>query len=616
MTTALACVTASAATNYDLLGRKASKMNSPMVYKDAGSKAVKKNDLGNKDLLAAFSVVNVAYQAEFDESAYNYNRGDDGLPASSYILYQTYYNDNCGSLYRTNRAWYYFGWSQSDHTPVDYNMPDAPYSVNSVKTATDYDVSFSRINSDKLTLIRIPATYNDYIYLQFKNFDEVPYAQSGKAFPYENLKYHFYNVSNDQIGIYVDTKAYPAWLKDQTPSKFFVLDGSVYNDAACQNKVPTPDEEYNATLLNYAMPTPSKGAYTFIYNTRCERTPYPANPSGRDPQLYMGLHAAEDTPTDKYTEESRQLDNYIFENHMLEVVGAGNYKNNRKGLMNAKAYAANAITVGFVDTKNEMGFFSAWANAPYTNAGKTVRGQKPEIANYTDFSFFDRSKRKTDVKTYSKGDTVYTKYEAVDGTMGAAAYTANMLAKLVRSQPFMRYHPEMVKARLLTSSILKIKDGNGSGAVGIPYYPALMGSEFNDVPSQEHYTNKSKYWYGDISRTFRKVGGKNQYELLIPVTLKPGYKYRAAISWLSSGDDIAAYNRVPQDFDLFLVDSDGTNLAHGTNAGATPYELLSYTATQEKTVNVRILLYEDINGETHPRHHKIKLGFNLLEYRE
>ncbi|OWV05287.1 hypothetical protein B7993_08410 [Fibrobacter sp. UWH3] len=616
MTTALACVTAGAATNYDLLGRKASKMNSPMVYKDADHMAIKKNGLGGDNLQAASVAVKAAYRAEFDEGIYNHDRGSDGLPTKNFITYQTYYNTNCYSLYHTPNARYYFGWSQYDQTPVIYNFSTTPYTVNGAKTATGYDVSFSKTNSDKLTIVGISSSYNDYVYLQFKNFDEVPYSQSGKAFPYENLKYNYYNFSDDYVGIYVDTKAYPAWLKDQTPSKFFLLEGSVLDNITCQAHVPTPNDEYNATLLNYAMPGQNKGAYTFIHNSKCEKSPYPENPSSRDPQIYMGVHAAEDTPTDKYTEETRELDNYIYENHMLEIVGAGNYKNNRKGLMNAKAYAANAITVGSVDTKNTMGFFSAWANAPYTNAGKTVRGQKPEIANYTDFSFFDKSKRKTDVKTYSKGDSVYTKYEVMDGTMGATAYTANMMANLIRRQPFMRYHPEMAKARLLTSSILKINDENKSGAVGIPYYPALMGSEYINEPGYEHYINKSNYWYGDINRMFTKVSGKNQYELFIPFTVKPGYKYRAAISWLSSGDDIATYNRVPQDFDLFLVDNSGKTLASASNNGATPYELLSYTATQEQTVKVKILLYEDINGEGHPRHHKIKLGFNFLEYKE
>ena len=44
MLVALGCVASFAATNYDLLGRNGSKMNSPMVYRDVDYSKVKKNE--------------------------------------------------------------------------------------------------------------------------------------------------------------------------------------------------------------------------------------------------------------------------------------------------------------------------------------------------------------------------------------------------------------------------------------------------------------------------------------------------------------------------------------------------------------------------------------------
>ena len=44
MLVALGCVASFAATNYDLLGRNGSKMNSPMVYKNVDYSKVKKNE--------------------------------------------------------------------------------------------------------------------------------------------------------------------------------------------------------------------------------------------------------------------------------------------------------------------------------------------------------------------------------------------------------------------------------------------------------------------------------------------------------------------------------------------------------------------------------------------
>ena len=118
-----------------------------------------------------------------------------------------------------------------------------------------------------------------------------------------------------------------------------------------------------------------------------------------------------------------------------------------------------------------------------------------------------------------------------------------------------------------------------------------------------------------------------------------GATYKAAIAWLSSGDDIAKYGRIPQDFDFYVYKNynatsyreDAINNPHGVsdfsslyttnyndddlitqaqNEGKNPYEVLQFTADRTGIVTFSIILYED-RGETNKD--KVILGFNVLE---
>ena len=96
--------------------------------------------------------------------------------------------------------------------------------------------------------------------------------------------------------------------------------------------------------------------------------------------------------------------------------------------------------------------------------------------------------------------------------------------------------------------------------------------------------------------------------------------YTAAISWLSSGDDIANLGKIPQDFDLFVYegnDIDGINVdsyadvkaysQSGTNA----FEKISFS-TNFPYVVFRILLYgEEANSENKGQ---VVLGFDMMNH--
>ena len=87
---AIGCVSAIAATNYDLLGRNGSKMNSPMVYKNVDYAKAKKA-LNQKSLMRQPTGVNglSAIEGAFNTTALIY--GSRGTP---YMFYLKRYNTN------------------------------------------------------------------------------------------------------------------------------------------------------------------------------------------------------------------------------------------------------------------------------------------------------------------------------------------------------------------------------------------------------------------------------------------------------------------------------------------------------------------------------------------
>lgn len=602
----LACITAGAATNYDLLGRKASKMNSPMVYKDVEHKAVKKNTLQENDLLAATYSSTPAYSGVFYELLYKYNLQNGSK--HPYLHFSTYDNNGNEQTVIANTAADYFSKHNTLHTPVLENKSVNPTIFFGNQTQTSgYKIDFYTKSSDILTRQGVPATYSNKVNVIYDHIDDVDVRSlSNYAFWYNSYSENL----NNSVGMYTKTNAYPAKKESAGYPGFYVINRNVYT--SCQSRVATVGDEEDATKFHFASNNPLNGSvYNFFFNSKCETESYPQNPDQVAPQIYLGLHAEHLGYTTQYSARAQELDNYIYNNHTVEIEAAGDNGRATNGSMRFGANAANAITVGSVNKNNDVETYSSWANAPYG-------AQKPEIVNYTNYASFNKENKTTHVKTYTKESstsTVYTEYEGLDGTAGAAVYTAKAVSTLLKNQPFMRYHPEVVKARLITASAAKIMhDEHYSGATGIPVIPAILGSRTN--MTDHSYVNTSYFWYGDVTKMFTKNSKTGKYELRIPLTLESGYKYRVAIAWLSSGDDIAALNKIPQDFDLSILKKSNDAVLKNSATGTNPYELVTYTATSTESAILRILLYNDATAENNPRHNKIKLGMNILKYKD
>jgi hypothetical protein len=216
--------------------------------------------------------------------------------------------------------------------------------------------------------------------------------------------------------------------------------------------------------------------------------------------------------------------------------------------------------VGAVDyLSNAVSSKTSTAN----NQGTQYHGtQKPEIYNYTNFYGYGVTKT---YKNRTNTSQSYTYYPYYEGTEAATAYTAGMVSNLLMSYPFYRWHPEVVKALLLTSEdglLINPPYPQGMVTKTLPNYRYLV----NRHPSRTStfYEFDNRYWNGDINKLkTRTVGDKHEIWFIV----ESGYRTKgaivpksAAIAWLNSGNDI--YNnggKVPQNFDLTVYGSDNSN---------------------------------------------------------
>jgi hypothetical protein len=345
-----------------------------------------------------------------------------------------------------------------------------------------------------------------------------------------------------EVGVFLGMEGLPVKLYNSRPVRYFTVDSP--NKF---NKYPGPEKD--ASQVYNLVAEGGGNSIFFIGKTK------PIDPAEQTPQIYVGLRNTSKSRTGSYGTIAKDLDNFIYQYRTVEFIPAGNHgPHNANGprLITA-AYAANAITVGAVDySSNAVSSNTSTAN----NQGTQYHGtQKPEIYNYTNFYGYGKT------KTYDRinSNQSYTYYPYFEGTEAAASYTAGMVSRLLTSYPFYRWHPEVVKALLLTS-----EDGwpinppypQGMVTKTVPNYKYLVNKRL--YHSQEFYQFDSRYWNGDINKLKTRTVN-NKHEIWFIVSGGDWAPKSAAIAWLSSGNDI--YNnggKVPQDFDLTVYGSNNS----------------------------------------------------------
>ena len=578
---ALGCIYAGAATsvNYDLLGRRGSKMNSPMVYKNIDySKAKKDKGLGSS--LENRRLMRQATGLKGNVNALVGAFCNKGLDYSTnypvpYFMKRYYTDGNVDSSYYQTIAGMhgYLGPSSNYFMDVptwqnySYNEEHAGKTNVGNYIAENY-YSFS--NPLETTL------YGYYQQIQYKKLFDVEYPMSKRA------SILWYDMGNNvcqecgKVGVYMAVDALPVELNEY-----------LHESRAVKYIRHNPWDSYNATPETEII---SSRTYNILKKTARNAVFYvgsslPQNPSNPSvpfascevrPQIYVGVHNRKDPANVNneqalfYSNVAQALDNHIYEKRTIEIAAAGNHWSRlNNGHLAAEAHAANAITVGAVDpfsgtitsyTSSETRYCSSGIGN--CNGGSySPASKKPEIYNYTHFFMNDETtypEMNDQKRTYYKNGTPYVYYPFYDGTESAAAYTGGMVANLLAANPFYRWHPEVVKALLIASGDVAINSPYPHGSPATTKIPSYYSLVFDrDYSSYYHY---SRYWIGDMNRL--KTHNYSSKKEIRFVVKRPEGKthFSAAIAWLTSGNDIANLGKIAQDFDLYVYERNVDNI--------------------------------------------------------
>lgn len=616
------CIGANAAVNhYDLLGRRGSEMNSPMVYKDIDYTKLKKNEPQK-----------------------------ESTPPGVRALQKMGLSSNVNAIegaFRSDQGNFYFRQFKTGETPCSgdgclHNLNDyLTKSNDAFIEVREYKQNVSYNNNERADWSNIPSYVQKYNANTNNSGQPSPY-NSGSTISYvdyssvKTLSYYdrvssWFDGNNraSKVGVYMAVEGLPAMLSPNDQNKIVFKRNK--NTDSFKDGPGYENRESKAYKLIKDASTHNNQNHTVVYVGRGQ----PTTPASKNPQIYMGVRNDKVGSNSAYNSLAQNLDNFIYQYRTLEFVPAGNYGDG-SNYLNSQAHAANAVTVGAANTYWQQRIVSTYSSTGYPSGGS----KKPEIYNFSDF--VERNRGEV-AKYYHYGSRDYTYQPYYDGTEMSTAYTAGMVANLLAVNPFYRWHPEVVKAFLITADGGQTISNAYSAATDMTLsYQYLVFDYANS--GNNLYKYDSRYWNGNIYKLKTRAvqdGDKVRYDIFF-VTRNLGSSTRtakAAISWLSSGDDIANNNgKVPQDFDLhvfgsdksyyecllnpgvdlnnpsgcnrpgyFDIDNPGTKIAQSMSS-TNSYEVVSFKSGYPYLVFM-IRLWEDNSSSANKG--QIALGFNL-----
>ncbi|MDY6332836.1 MAG: hypothetical protein SPL52_15160 [Fibrobacter sp.] len=232
-----------------------------------------------------------------------------------------------------------------------------------------------------------------------------------------------------------------------------------------------------------------------------------------------------------YNEEAAELDDYIYHNRVIELAP---YTEN--GKKTGAGISLNAISVGGVSNPESVPYREKF----YTLGGSTP---SPKFANKTGADYL-----KPDIYSFSYANNTTDDYERVilhggnkvdfmglNDSWGGATSAAAMVADLLSKYDFYKWHPEVVKALMLTAHS---REPVVKTDYTTPYEfsfsnPSKFHSQlYKHVPSlREMLTNNiSRYWYGNNNDFFTNE------KITFTENVEGGKQYNIAIAWLVRGD--------------------------------------------------------------------------------
>ncbi len=624
---ALGCVGAfaSSATNYDILGRKGSKMNSPMVYKSVDYSKVKKNEpqkIGSSLESRALHRTGMTDDVAAIEGSYR-----SYVNNNHFYLKRHYYAnpDNC------NNSLCLYNWDgyRNAVNRVFIKVNEDPY-VN-----PNYEVFEGLSHSE--TSGAYTLTRDNYWPYGFSGpygapspFEDGQYIQSPVLWYVRDIALRRRYLQNDYlnkasyVGIYMGANALPVPINGVEPPPHYMgyVTYPVKYVRMNENEtfMSSPGYEMRDSWTYFLLMDNSPKNVVYV-----DKAIDYGNPAAQTPQIYIGVrnYGMAKGSSNSYSSNAKALDNFIYKYRTIEFAPAGNYGidgTSSQGNISMMGQAANAITVGSVEPINLQ--ITNYTSTKNYNGGSV----KPEIYNLTNLTIGGYRRTYSQIATGRE----YVYYPFFYGTESSAAFTAGMVAYLLEVNPFYRWHPEVVKAMLLTSEGWAINPPYPSNSVmeSVPSFTYLV---FDDVGSKPNFDYDSRYWNGSIEKLKTRTNANDQKEIWF-VTKNLGSSTKpasAAISWLSSGNDISYIGRIPQDFDLTVYGSNNSNYEKYTKQGANlngfnfdnpgdyidgsnrsnnSFEKVSIS-TNHKYLVFKILLYSE--DERSENKGQVVMGFNM-----
>lgn len=227
-----------------------------------------------------------------------------------------------------------------------------------------------------------------------------------------------------------------------------------------------------------------------------------------------------------YNEEAAELDDYIYHNRVIEFTPFA-----VNGQKTGAGISLNAISVAGIN--DDYAMLLPNVTRPRLANATGADYYKPEI--YVPSYYYNSN---YDYTRAIKHDGNTTDFMAVSDGWGASTIAAGMAADLLSKYPFYKWHPEVVKALMLTAYnpasnyVVRV---NTNSIYQYNYSMLNQGQvlSYKHIPMFDEmmHNNVSRYWYGNNGDFF------NSNEILsFTENVEQGQKYNLAIAWLVRGD--------------------------------------------------------------------------------
>lgn len=580
----------SAVSKTDVLGRHVSfTRNVPKAYiKEVKKQANQKSDVTKvKSLMKPSDYPYYEEPMARTEGSFEYTRNERGAMVEKYTL-------NGTSLEKADYV-SQIGWIEDNDRPRRYYIL-----LNKMTCPNeDVDVFYTATEISDECSGRSPCVV-PHIQVAEDVFEDIEYWNYTSIVENSNLYQYALKPGyrGRNIGISFTEAGLP--LQSFLPAGRYVRLSSSHADA-----YDVPHGTKVARVLNRVAPSATLYGYqnSQRVGTACHDRPIFIPDDGYDmnPKIFIGNHSY-GRPNAEYVEDSKYMDNFIYDTRTIEFASIGNSGLLDGGQSSEIGMGVNVISVGAVHNNMTYHQTSSWRNPAYRKkdgvVGSGLTYVKPEVANFSDFVF-------SSDKAYSigynrelrpKNTSTYTLNLRFHQTSSATPYMSASVALLLDRFPFYKWHPEVVKALLITSSVKSISnaelhdpDNVSAGvAMGVPEGRAMF------------LHNRSRFWNGNNGDFF----DENGYIMFTEGNIKKGKRYRVAISWLSSGNYVYEYGKLPQDIDLFVYQN-GSQIAY-SYSGPNPFEFAEFVAENDSDVQIRISRYRNDGG-------RVLLGYNLVE---